>query len=36
VREALSEDELELFDLLKKDAMTLDETQRVSWRPGAC
>jgi type I restriction enzyme, R subunit len=29
VREGLSEDELELFDLLKKDAMTQDETQRV-------
>jgi type I restriction enzyme R subunit len=29
VREGLSEDELELFDLLKKDSMTQDETQRV-------
>jgi len=29
IREGLSEDELELFDLLKKDAMTQDETQRV-------
>lgn len=29
VREGLTEDELELFDLLKKDAMTQDETQRV-------
>jgi type I restriction enzyme R subunit len=29
VREGLSEDELELFDLLKKDAMSQDETQRV-------
>ncbi len=28
-REGLSDDELELFDLLKKDAMTQDETQRV-------
>lgn len=28
-REGLSEDELELFDLLKKDTMTQDETQRV-------
>ena len=29
IREGLSEDELELFDLLSKDAMTQDETQRV-------
>jgi N-6 DNA Methylase/Domain of unknown function (DUF3387)/HsdM N-terminal domain len=29
VREGLSEDELELFDLIKKDAMTKDETQKV-------
>ena len=29
VREGLSEDELELFDLLKKDRMTKEETQRV-------
>jgi type I restriction enzyme, R subunit len=29
VREGLSEDELELFDLLKKDPMTAEETQRV-------
>ena len=29
IREGLSEDELELFDLLKKDAMTQEETQRV-------
>ena len=29
VREGLTEDELELFDLLKKDSMTQDETQRV-------
>ena len=29
VREGLSEDELELFDLLKKDRMTQDETQKV-------
>lgn len=29
IREGLSEDELELFDLLKKDAMTQDEVQRV-------
>jgi len=29
VREGLTEDELELFDLLKKEAMTQDETQRV-------
>lgn len=29
IREGLTEDELELFDLLKKDAMTQDETQRV-------
>ena len=28
-REGLTEDELELFDLLKKDTMTQDETQRV-------
>lgn len=28
-REGLTEDELEIFDLLKKDAMTQDETQRV-------
>ena len=28
-REGLSEDELELFDLLKKDSMTKDETQKV-------
>jgi len=29
VREGLTEDELELFDLLKKDRMTKDETQKV-------
>jgi type I restriction enzyme, R subunit len=29
VREGLTEDELELFDLLRKDSMTQDETQRV-------
>nr|WP_281385233.1 type I restriction enzyme endonuclease domain-containing protein [Roseateles oligotrophus] len=29
IREGLSEDELELFDLLKKDPLTQDETQRV-------
>jgi type I restriction enzyme R subunit len=29
VREGLTEDELELFDLLKKDAMTQEETQKV-------
>jgi type I restriction enzyme R subunit len=29
IREGLSEDELELFDLLKKDKMTKEETQRV-------
>jgi type I restriction enzyme R subunit len=29
IREGLTEDELELFDLLKKDQMTQDETQRV-------
>jgi len=29
IREGLTEDELELFDLLKKDKMTNDETQRV-------
>lgn len=29
VREGLSEDELELFDLLKKDSLTQDETQTV-------
>lgn len=29
IREGLSEDELELFDLLKKDSMTQDETQKV-------
>lgn len=29
VREGLSEDELEMFDLLKKDKMTQDETQKV-------
>jgi type I restriction enzyme, R subunit len=29
VREGLTEDELELFDLLKKDQMTLEETQKV-------
>ena len=29
IREGLSEDELELFDLLKKDKMTQDETQKV-------
>ena len=29
VREGLSEDELELFDLLKKDGMTQDETKKV-------
>jgi type I restriction enzyme R subunit len=29
IREGLSEDELELFDLLKKEAMSQEETQRV-------
>jgi type I restriction enzyme, R subunit len=29
IREGLSEDELELFDLLKKDRMTEEETQKV-------
>lgn len=29
IREGLEEDELELFDLLKKDSMTQEETQRV-------
>lgn len=29
VRECLSEDELELFDLLRKDKMTRDETEKV-------
>jgi type I restriction enzyme, R subunit len=29
IREGLSEDELELFDLLKKDKMTKEETQKV-------
>lgn len=29
IREGLGEDELELFDLLKKDTMTQEETQRV-------
>ena len=29
VREGLTEDELELFDLLKKDKMTKEETQKV-------
>jgi type I restriction enzyme, R subunit len=29
IREGLSEDELELFDLIKKDKMTRDETQKV-------
>jgi type I restriction enzyme, R subunit len=29
IREGLTEDELELFDLLKKDPLTQDETQRV-------
>jgi hypothetical protein len=29
IREGLSEDELELFDLLKKDKMTIEETQKV-------
>jgi type I restriction enzyme R subunit len=29
VREGLTEDELELFDLLKKDSMTQEETQKV-------
>jgi type I restriction enzyme R subunit len=29
VREGLTEDELELFDLLKKDRMTKDETRKV-------
>lgn len=29
IREGLTEDELELFDLLKKSALTQDETQRV-------
>ena len=29
IREGLSEDELELFDLLRKEKMTKEETQRV-------
>lgn len=29
VREGLTEDELELFDLLKKEALTEEETRRV-------
>jgi type I restriction enzyme, R subunit len=29
IREGLTDDELELFDLLKKDEMTREETQRV-------
>ena len=29
IREGLTEDELEIFDLLRKDAMTRDETQKV-------
>src|SRR5439155_558071 len=29
IREGLGEDELELFDLLKKDKMTKEETQKV-------
>lgn len=29
IREGLTEDELELFDLLKKDSMTQEETQKV-------
>src|SRR5439155_3496819 len=29
IREGLTEDELELFDLLKKDKMTVQETQKV-------
>jgi type I restriction enzyme R subunit len=29
IREGLSEDELELYDLLKKDGLTQDETQKV-------
>ena len=29
IREGLTEDELELFDLLKKDKMTKEETQKV-------
>lgn len=29
IREGLTEDELELFDLLKKDKMTVEETQKV-------
>jgi type I restriction enzyme R subunit len=29
IREGLSEDELEIFDLIKKDKMTKDETQKV-------
>lgn len=29
IREGLTEDELELFDLLKKDALTQEETQKV-------
>jgi type I restriction enzyme R subunit len=29
IREGLSEDELELFDLIKKDKMTKEETQKV-------
>src|SRR6185503_6078926 len=29
IREGLTEDELEIFDLLKRDKMTRDETQKV-------
>ena len=29
IREGLTEDELEIFDLLRKDVMTRDETQKV-------
>ena len=33
IREGLTEDELELFDLLKKDKMTKEETKKSAWLP---
>jgi type I restriction enzyme R subunit len=36
IRENLSEDELELFDLLKKDKMTIAETQKVKLAANHC
>ena len=36
IREGLTEDELELFDLIKKDKMTKEETQKVRLAAKSC